>query len=264
MHHGTRRRLAVTLTVLALAAVGVPSAQAGGTRDVRGTSLTRATLTSRGGSAQAWLERVDLTDRRLHIEPVLADNVVDGHHESVPAMAQRTHAVVGINGDFWNWVYPEGPPLRGLWIHGHMYKTPGHETSANFYTTTDGRAHIGKVNVAITLTWHTRSGAARRSAVYSTNNYDDMMRRHLVAVTKGHGRHPVAAVHRRLAGRRPQRLQGLRRADPGTRAGPAHRRAACSGGLPHRDAARGRRAGAVDRAADRHRHRRARVRRWRG
>ena len=184
MRHRTARRSAVVaLITTALAVAGLPSALASAARDPRGTQLSRVTLSSRWGTAQAWLEHIDLTDRRVHIEPVLANNIVDGRHETVPSMAQRTHAVVGINGDFWNWAYDDGPPLRGLWIHGHMYKTPGYPTSANFYTTTDGTAHIGKVNVFTTLSWRTRSGVTRKSSVFSMNNYDDMQRRHLVAFT---------------------------------------------------------------------------------
>ncbi|HEY8300367.1 MAG TPA: phosphodiester glycosidase family protein [Jatrophihabitans sp.] len=187
MRNTLARRLAVVAVATAATAVTtLASAQASvhpASRDVAGTQLVRTTLTSRWGSAQAWLEHIDLTDRRLHIEPVLAHNIVDGLHETVPAMAQRTRAVVGINGDFWNWAYDDGPPLRGLWISGHMYKTPGYPTSANFYTTTDGAAHIGKVNVFTTMSWRTASGAARNSSVFSMNNYDDMLRGRLVVVT---------------------------------------------------------------------------------
>lgn len=187
MQHATVRRFAVVAAaVVATALATVGSAQAGvyaPRRDVTGTALTTATLSSRWGTAQAWLDRIDLTDRHLHFEPVLAHNVIFGEHESVPSMARRTQAVVGINGDFWNWAYDNGPPMRGLWIRGHMYKTPGHYTTANFYTTTDGVAHIGKVNVTTKLAWRTKAGARRTTPVYSMNNYDDMLRRHLVYVT---------------------------------------------------------------------------------
>lgn len=185
-HSAVRRFTVVAVAVAATTLATLSTAQAGvhaPRRDVAGTQLVTATLTSRAGSAQAWLERIDLTNRRLHIEPVLAHNVIFGAHESVPSMAKRTNAVVGINGDFWNWDYDNGPPMRGLWIDGHMYKTPGYLTSANFYTTADGTAHIGKVNVFTQLTWRTASGASRKSSVYSENNYDDMLRRHLVYVT---------------------------------------------------------------------------------
>jgi exopolysaccharide biosynthesis protein len=187
MQHVPVRRIvvvAVTLAAMALATLG--SAQASvhaARRDVAGTQLVTATLTSRWGSAQALLERIDLTTRHLHFEPVLAHDVIFGAHESVPSMARRTHAVVGINGDFWNWEYDNGPPMRGLWINGHMDKTPGYRTSANFYTTTDGKAHIGKVNVFTRLSWRSASGILKRTAVYSSNNFDDMLRRHLVYVT---------------------------------------------------------------------------------
>jgi exopolysaccharide biosynthesis protein len=187
MQHAAVRRFAVvaiTVAATALATFGTAAADAhSARRDVPGTQLTTATLTSRWGTAQAWLEHIDLTNRHLHLEPVLAHNVIFGAHESVPSMARRTNAVVGINGDFWNWEYDNGPPMRGLWINGHMYKTPGHYTSANFYTTTNGLAHIGKVGVTTNLAWRTRNGVRKHASVYSSNNFDDMLRRHLVYVT---------------------------------------------------------------------------------
>lgn len=182
------RRLAVVLvTAIVSALVAVPSAQSivrtRLVRDVPGTRLVTATIRTKSGPSQVWLDTVDLTDRRLSIEPALANNVLDGPHETVPSMARRTRAVVGINGDFWNWDSDNAGPLHGLMIKGHLYKTPGYRTSANFYVTTDGKAHIGPVNIYTRMQWRTPTGVARSSYAFSTNNVDDMNRQHLVLTT---------------------------------------------------------------------------------
>ena len=172
---------AVTASLAAVAPAGAVVRTA--VRDVPGTQLVATTIHTRSGASQAWYDRIDLTNPRLHIEPTLDGNVLDAAHESVPSMARRTHAVIGINGDFWNWGYDNAGPLHGLWIHGHMYKTPGYRTSANFYTTSDGKAHVGPVNVFTKFTWRTARGVLRSSFAFSVNNLDDIYRHHLVLAT---------------------------------------------------------------------------------
>src|SRR6476469_1566885 len=148
MHRWTRRvAILASATVIATmftagagsAAVRKPTKPA----DVPGTQLIKTTVQTRDGSSQAWLFKVDLTNRHLHIQPVVDWNVLNRPHESVPSMARRTRAIAGINGDFWNWSMDNAGPLHGLTIDGHLFKTPGTDRSANFYTTADGRAHIG-------------------------------------------------------------------------------------------------------------------------
>lgn len=178
-----RMLVALAATTAAVAAVAPGGAAAGTTvRDVPGTQLVATTIQTQWGTSQAWYDRIDLTNARLHIEPVLDGNLLDASHETVPSMARRTHAIVGINGDFWNWQYDPAGPLRGLWIHGHMLKTPGYRTSANFYTTNDGKAHIGPVHVYTTLSWRS-AGRLRQASVFSVNNVYDMYRRFLVMTT---------------------------------------------------------------------------------
>jgi hypothetical protein len=181
------RKLAVTATT-AVVALSVASAPAHGTirprvRDVPGTKLVSTTIHTKSGASQVWYEQIDLTNARLHVEPTLDGNLLNTKHETVPAMAQRTHAVVGLNGDFWNWSYPNAGPLHGLWMHKRMYKTPGYRTSANFYTTTDGKAHIGPVRASTELTWRGAHRVLQHAYAFSVNNVDDILRHHLVLTT---------------------------------------------------------------------------------
>lgn len=184
--------VAITAVTALLVALASAAGATAGTvvRDVPGTQLVATTIHTADGTSQAWYDRIDLTNSRLHIEPALDGDLLNAPHESVPSMARRTHAVFGINGDFWNWAYDQAGPLHGLWIHGHMYKTPGYRTSANFYTTTDGKAHIGPVNVFTELTWRA-GGTLHSSYAFSVNNVDDMYRHHLVLTTSDLATVPV-------------------------------------------------------------------------
>jgi exopolysaccharide biosynthesis protein len=181
------RKLAVT-AITAVVALSVAGAPAHATarprvRDVAGTKLVSATIHTKSGPAQVWYEQIDLTNAHLRVEPVLAGNLLNTNHETVPAMAQRTHAVVGLNGDFWNWSYPNAGPLHGLWMNKHMFKTPGYRTSANFYTTTDGKAHVGPVKVSTEFTWRGAHSKLQHAYAFSVNNVDDILRHHLVLTT---------------------------------------------------------------------------------
>ncbi len=171
--------------VIAVSVAGAPAHASTRHRvlDVAGTRLVAATIHTKLGPSQVWYEQIDLTNARLHVEPVLDGNLLNTTHETVPSMARRTHAIVGINGDFWNWSYDNAGPLHGLWMNKHMYKTPGQRTSANFYTTDDGKAHIGPVKVSTELTWRGARAKVQHAYVFSVNNVDDILRHHLVLTT---------------------------------------------------------------------------------
>src|SRR6476469_8356318 len=98
-----RARIAVlAAAVLAVSLVGAARAASATVHrptrpaDVPGTELIKTTIRTRDGSSQAWILRVDLTNRHLFLRPALAGRVLSGSHETVPSMARRTHAVAGI------------------------------------------------------------------------------------------------------------------------------------------------------------------------
>jgi hypothetical protein len=83
---------------------------------------------------------VDLTHKRLHIRPGLANGHVNDR-ETVLDIARQVHALGGINGDMFNWY--TWLPWGGVGVNGTVYKTPNRSRPSQFFIRMDGRAGIG-------------------------------------------------------------------------------------------------------------------------
>lgn len=98
------------------------------------------------------LLRLNLNDKHLHLDVVLPHNTVGATRQTVQTLATQTHAIAGINADFFDINYRGAQPQGGVIRNGHVIKTPRSNWNANFYLTPDGRAHIGVAQFTATLT----------------------------------------------------------------------------------------------------------------
>lgn len=146
---------AITL-VAALAVAGAisgPAAPAGaaapystGAHTVLGNGVSTWPVSWNGpaGQVRAHVLSVNLAAKGTSINAVQAHGTVYSSHEQVLSMAQRTHAVGGVNGDFFN-MYGSGAPWGGIAASGHLLKSPnppGDHSDGQFFVTNSGRAYI--------------------------------------------------------------------------------------------------------------------------
>lgn len=109
----------------------------------RGVTYWRDTFqNSSGATVRAVLLRIDLTVTRLHIEPASAGELIDGPLHVMSRLAGDTHALAGINADFY---HSDGTPYGGMIRNGRVLKSPHHRRNANFYIRRNGTAAIGPV-----------------------------------------------------------------------------------------------------------------------
>jgi hypothetical protein len=180
------RRVAVTVAVVMIAGVGVSAASAaspptaprhvgGGTgwlpttpdqwplvvdettsapqTITRGITHTVDSLSTVGGAQKAQVLNVDLSDPNVRLGVVEShDAIADPLDETVSSMANRTGAVAGINGDFFN-IYGDGSPVGMVIRDGRLVKSPnttGHLSDLGVRP--DGSLTIGTEAYVGTLT----------------------------------------------------------------------------------------------------------------
>lgn len=189
-----RRRYVIAAAVSAatLVAGTLPAAAAGaavvGTKQtiVRGVAVWRVHFRSTDGRSEyGTLMSVDLTNRRLGINAAIAGGREGGDFRPLPALADSTGAVAGINADFFTLGSANGPTSGGFLRSGAVYKTPRRNFDANLYVRPNGTAAIGAVSFHGTLV----DGTAR-TELRSINNINDAQNGYITKVT-----HLAANVH---------------------------------------------------------------------
>ncbi|WP_440308863.1 phosphodiester glycosidase family protein [Jatrophihabitans sp.] len=122
-------------------------------------------VTDDGFHQSAWITTVDLTRPGVRLGVVAAHNTVESVGETVLSMAQRTHAVAGINGDLFDFG-GTGAPYGGEVVDGAVVRSPSRQ-AGQLALLSDHRAVIGP------LTWHgvlTRLGTVRLAHPVTVNS----------------------------------------------------------------------------------------------
>jgi exopolysaccharide biosynthesis protein len=100
-------------------------------------------LRTASGRQRTQVLTVDLTNPNVRIGVVEAGNrITDPADETVSSMANRTHAVAGVNGDYFE-IHASGRPLGGVITDGVVLKSPRGAYNAQLAVRPDGSAVIG-------------------------------------------------------------------------------------------------------------------------
>ncbi|MGI5138923.1 MULTISPECIES: phosphodiester glycosidase family protein [unclassified Streptomyces] len=144
----------------------------------RGIDYHTDTYQTVGGTQHATELDVDLTDENLRMGVVEShDKLTDPNSEIVTSMANRTGAVAGINGDFFN-IHDTGRPQGMVVIDGRLVKSPSPSWNQNLVVRTDGSIGIGKESYSGTLT----DGSVSH-VLNSVNTVEDIASHKLVRLT---------------------------------------------------------------------------------
>ncbi|MEU6204246.1 phosphodiester glycosidase family protein [Micromonospora musae] len=119
------------------------------TRGVRHYAETYDTV---GGRQRANVLDVDLTDPNVRIGVVEAgDKLTNPADETVTSMAERTHAVAGVNGDYFE-IHQSGRPLGGVITDGKLLKSPRPSYNAQLGVRADGSIVLGPQSFSGSIT----------------------------------------------------------------------------------------------------------------
>jgi exopolysaccharide biosynthesis protein len=134
--------------------VGQPPASAATIQNVTRTAAVRLApgitqyherfRTSDGYAQSAWLTRVDLTVRGTRLGVAASHNLVNSGGETVLAMAQRTRAVAGVNGDLFDFGR-SGAPYGGEIVGGRILKSPVSSRVGQLAVLANGKVVLGRV-----------------------------------------------------------------------------------------------------------------------
>lgn len=109
----------------------------------RGVTEQSETYDTVGGRQHTQVLTVDLTDPNVRLGVVEAgDTVTDPADETVGAMAARTGAVAGVNGDYFE-IHASGRPLGGVITNGTLLKSPRPNYNAQLGIRPDGSLVMG-------------------------------------------------------------------------------------------------------------------------
>ncbi|HEX9338401.1 MAG TPA: hypothetical protein VF892_21065, partial [Pseudonocardiaceae bacterium] len=118
----------------------------------RGVTARSETLDTVSGRQHTQVLDVDLTDPNVRLGVVEAgDTLTDPADETVGSMAARTHAVAGINGDYFE-IHASGRPLGGVVTDGQLLKSPRAHYNAQLVVRADGSMAIGPQDYTGTVT----------------------------------------------------------------------------------------------------------------
>src|ERR1051326_3001667 len=108
----------------------------------RGVTETSETIDTVSGRQHTQVMNVDLTDPNVRLGVVEAgDTLTDPADETVSSMATRTHAVAGINGDYFE-IHASGRPLGGVVTNGRLLKSPRPNYNAQLTVRADGELGV--------------------------------------------------------------------------------------------------------------------------
>ncbi|MEU6344502.1 phosphodiester glycosidase family protein [Streptomyces sp. NPDC046977] len=135
-----------------------------------------------GGRQQVQVLSADLTDPNLRVGMVEAgDTLTNPADETVSSMANRTHAVAGVNGDYFE-IHASGRPLGGVVTDGRLLKSPKPGFASQLGIRPDGSMVMGPETFSGTIT----DGAATR-ALTSVNTVGDLTSGGITEVTSDLG-----------------------------------------------------------------------------
>ncbi|MBY8877838.1 phosphodiester glycosidase family protein [Actinacidiphila acidipaludis] len=121
-----------------------------------------------GGRQHIQVLTADLGDPNLRVGTVEAgDTLTNPADETPSSMAHRTHAVAGVNGDYFE-IHASGRPLGGIMTDGHLLKSPQPNFASVLAVRPDGSMVMGPQTFSGTVT----DGSATR-ALTSLNTVND-------------------------------------------------------------------------------------------
>ena len=144
----------------------------------RGIDYHTDTYQTVGGVQHATELNVDLTDPNVRLGVVESHNELSDPANEIPSsMANRTGAVAGINGDFFD-IYGSGRPHGMVVVDGRLVKSPNPGWNQNLVVRADGSIGIGAEAYSGTAT----DGSASHP-ISSVNFVDDLSANGLVRIT---------------------------------------------------------------------------------
>ncbi|MEZ0114526.1 exopolysaccharide biosynthesis protein/uncharacterized protein YjdB [Catenulispora sp. EB89] len=144
----------------------------------RGIDYHTDTYQAVGGVQHSTELTVDLTDPNVRLGVVESHNELSDPADEIPSsMADRTGAVAGINGDFFD-IYGSGRPHGMVVVDGRLVKSPNPGWNQNLVVRADGSIGIGAEAYSGTATDGTAS-----HLISSVNFVDDLSANGLVRIT---------------------------------------------------------------------------------
>ncbi|WP_041540370.1 phosphodiester glycosidase family protein [Catenulispora acidiphila] len=144
----------------------------------RGIDYQTDTYQTVGGVQHSTELNVDLSDPNVRLGVVESHNEINDAADEVPSsMANRTGAVAGINGDFFD-IYGSGSPHGMVVIDGRLVKSPNPAWNQNVVVRADGSIGMGAEAYSGTAT----DGAASHP-ITSVNTVADLSANGLVRIT---------------------------------------------------------------------------------
>ncbi|WP_328885952.1 phosphodiester glycosidase family protein [Streptomyces sp. NBC_00316] len=151
----------------------------------RGLQHYSETYDTVGGRQHIQVLKADLGDPNLRVGMVEAgDTLTNPADETPSSMAHRTHAVAGVNGDYFE-IHASGRPLGGIISNGHLLKSPKPGFASQLGVKPDGTMVMGPETFSGTIT----AGSAIR-ALTSVNTVNDMASGGITEVTPYLGETP--------------------------------------------------------------------------
>lgn len=181
-------RIAAALAAFALVCVSAaaPAAASGRVTLARGVAVWHVYFRNDAGKpVRGVLMSVDLSSPNVSLNAGSPLQALGAPRRTVAAQANTTHAIGGINGDFFDPNTSASVP-RGTLIHsGRLAKTPRWPSwRANFYVGSDGHATIGTLPFQATVTRAaTFDRAAATSRIYHVNNLANLSGGRIAYVT---------------------------------------------------------------------------------
>ncbi|MDT0465391.1 phosphodiester glycosidase family protein [Streptomyces gibsoniae] len=151
----------------------------------RGLQHYSETYDTVGGRQHIQVLKANLADSNLRVGMVEAgDTLTNPADETPSSMAHRTHAVAGVNGDYFE-IHASGRPLGGIISDGHMLKSPKPGFASQLGVKPDGTMVMGPETFSGTIT----AGSATRSLT-SVNTVNDVASGGITEVTPDLGETP--------------------------------------------------------------------------
>jgi exopolysaccharide biosynthesis protein len=154
----------------------------------RGLQHYGETYDTVGGRQHIQVLTADLTDPNLRVGMVEAgDTLTNPADETPSSMAHRTHAVAGVNGDYFE-IHASGRPLGGIMTDGRLLKSPQPGFDSVLAVKPDGTMVMGPQTFSGTIT----DGSATH-ALSSLNTVNDVATGGITEVTSDLGQAPGLA-----------------------------------------------------------------------
>ncbi|GLV56667.1 hypothetical protein KDH_35060 [Dictyobacter sp. S3.2.2.5] len=149
----------------------------------RGVTTYNETLKTVGGPEHASVLNVDLGSKNVRLGVVQAHEQLLSSDETLSSMANRSHAVAGINGDFFE-INGTGDPINMVMRNGQLLQSPGNY--AVLGVTRDGQITMAHEAFSGTVT----AGGATR-VLNSVNRYTGARDNGLTLITPALGDMPL-------------------------------------------------------------------------